>query len=73
MNGAKLENAFVPVIAYLEWCGVKLDVNKWLSIMHKNEQIKAKALEELNNWLYKYTTENIKPGWVYKQVDIINV
>lgn len=71
MNGAKLENAFVPVIAYLEWCGVKLDVDKWLSIMRKNEKIKAEALEELNNWLYKYTTETIKPGWVYKQIDVM--
>jgi ribonuclease D len=26
--GAKLECDFTPVIAYLEWCGIKLDVEK---------------------------------------------
>ena len=36
MNGAKLENAFVPVIAYLEWCGIMLDVPKWKQKMAKD-------------------------------------
>jgi len=40
--GAKLECDFVPVIAYLEWCGIKLDVNRWKSKMQKD-------LENLNN------------------------
>lgn len=71
LNGAKLENAFVPVIAYLEWCGIKLDVKKWLSIMHKNEKAKSEALLELTDWLFKYTTQNMEPGWVYKEVDLM--
>lgn len=28
LKAAKLECEFVPVIAYLEWCGIKLDENK---------------------------------------------
>lgn len=36
--GAKLECDFVPVIAYLEWCGIRLDVKKWKAKMLKNEK-----------------------------------
>ena len=35
--GAKLECDFVPVIAYLEWCGIKLDIKKWKERMFKND------------------------------------
>lgn len=48
--GAKLECNFVPVIAYLEWCGVRLDENKW-----KTKMIKDKAyLEEAKSLLDKF-------------------
>lgn len=36
--GAELECNFVPVIAYLEWCGIKLDVEKWSAKMKKDEE-----------------------------------
>ena len=36
--GAKLECDFVPVIAYMEWCGIHLDEAKWKSIMDKDKQ-----------------------------------
>ena len=44
--GAKLECDFVPAIAYLEWCGIKLDEEKWKikmssDIKHLNESKKA--------------------------------
>ena len=35
--GAKLECDFVPVISYLEWCGIKLDVDKWNKKMLKDK------------------------------------
>ena len=69
LQGAKLENAFVPVIAYLEWCGIKLDVEKWKAIMTKNEKQKEEALSELTKWLWNYTQENVTPGYVYENVD----
>lgn len=46
--GAKLECDFVPVIAYLEWCGIKLDVGKWKTKMKKDQENLTKALKELN-------------------------
>jgi DNA polymerase I-like protein with 3'-5' exonuclease and polymerase domains len=36
--GARLECNFVPVIAYLEWCGIKLDEEKWRSKMQDNKK-----------------------------------
>lgn len=56
--GAKLENAFVPVIAYLEWCGIILDVNKWNSLIKKNQQLKIDSEKKLNEWLVKYFEEH---------------
>lgn len=38
VRGAKLECDFVPAIAYLEWCGIKLDVNRWKAKMTKDKQ-----------------------------------
>ena len=57
--GAKLECDFVPSIAYLEWCGIKLDENKWKEKMKKdkeNLETRRKALNDflINNKLSKY-------------------
>ena len=38
IQAALLENAFVPVIAYLEWCGIRLDVDKWQQKMKKDKE-----------------------------------
>lgn len=48
---AHVENMFVPVIAYLEWCGIRLDIEKWKLKMKDNEQKAEKALSDLNNWI----------------------
>ena len=51
---AQIENAFVPVIAYLEWCGIRLDVQKWQTKMSDNERQRDEALEKLNQWVVDY-------------------
>lgn len=50
LKAAKLECNFVPVIAYLEWCGIKLDENKWKIKMAKDKQNLDNSLESLNNY-----------------------
>lgn len=52
--GADLENAFVPAIAYLEWCGIYLNVDKWQAKMKQDLINKQEAEEDLNNWLINY-------------------
>lgn len=48
--GAKLECDFTPVVAYLEWCGIKLDVEKWVHKMKNDEENLSKSLKELNDY-----------------------
>lgn len=60
--GAKLECDFVPVISYLEWCGIKLDENKWRAKM-MNDNIKLQnALNALNNYCINHPKLQ---KWVY--------
>lgn len=49
--GAKLECDFVPVISYLEWCGIKLDEDKWLVKMKKDKENLDKARESLDKFI----------------------
>lgn len=53
IKGAKLECDFVPVIAYLEWSGIKLDVNKWTQKMLQDQQNLNNALASLNEFVTK--------------------
>lgn len=49
--GAKLECDCVPAMAYLEWCGIKLDVEKWKAKMQKDQENKNFALNALNQFI----------------------
>lgn len=49
--GAKLECDFVPVIAYLEWCGIKLDEDRWGKKMDKDRKSLDSAKAELDNFV----------------------
>lgn len=48
---AKLECDFVPVISYLEWCGIKLDVDKWKAKMEIDNKNLEEAISALNNFV----------------------
>lgn len=54
IKAAQIENSFVPVIAYLEWCGIRLDVDKWQLKMQDNEKKRDEALQQLNQWVVNY-------------------
>ena len=54
LKGAKLECDFVPVISYLEWCGIKLDEIKWKAKMVKDKESLINAENKLN----KFVTSN---------------
>lgn len=57
-KAAVIENAFVPVIAYLEWCGIRLDISKWKKKMEDNERQRDEALLKLNQWVVDYFKEH---------------
>lgn len=53
LKGAQLENNFVRVNAYLEWCGIKLDKNKWKEKMKNDQEQLSKYKKDLDNFLIK--------------------
>lgn len=66
MRALQIEMGFVPVIAYLEWCGIKLDVDKWKAKMEKDENARLERLEKLKQFLVDwYTSHNGKDNTVY--------
>lgn len=54
MKAARIECDFVPVIAYLEWCGIYLNPIKWKEKMH-NDKL---ALENAKKSLDAFVTSN---------------
>lgn len=61
MIGAKIECDFTPVIAYLEWCGIKLDEDRWKEKMKKDKLKLQQSEEALNKFLVDtYTNGNDK-------------
>lgn len=60
-----IENRFVRVLAYIEWCGVRLDIDKWKEKMKKDSIREEAARKELDKWLI----ENM-PNSPYIYVDV---
>lgn len=53
VNGVKLECDFVPVIAYLEWCGIKLDEGRWKAKMKSDQENLDQSIKELNDFVVR--------------------
>lgn len=45
------ENRFVIVLAYIEYCGVKLDVSRWREKMKRDSSRVEESLKKLNDWV----------------------
>lgn len=50
-KAVKLECDFVPVIAYMEWCGIKLDETRWRNKMEKDQKHLEESIEALNHFV----------------------
>lgn len=53
-----IECSFVPVMAYLEWCGIKLDEDVWKEKMRRDEEQRQVELDKLNKFLLKWYNEH---------------
>ena len=51
MEACRLENGFVPAIAYLEWCGIHLNPDKWKAKMDKDSRKRDEALAAINGFI----------------------
>lgn len=64
LKAIKYENAFTIPLAYMEYCGVKINTTKWKAKMEKDNQRESSLREQLDQWLItnmpnsKYITVN---------------
>lgn len=54
LNALEVENRFVRVLAYIEFCGIRLDTAKWKAKMAKDEARLLEAETKLNEWVVNY-------------------
>lgn len=47
----KLENMFTPCLAYIEYCGFRLDIKKWRDKMAKDQDNLKRLFDSLNQWI----------------------
>lgn len=66
VKAAEFEMHFVPVISYMEYCGAKIDENKWKQKMAKDQQAVTAAERNLNKWVEDYYVKHkgSNPGTV---------
>lgn len=65
-----IENRFVIACAYLEWCGIRIDVNKWKIKMADNDRKITENLKKLNDWVeskYKVLKKNSRRAVLVKE------
>ena len=55
IKAAQLECDAVPAMAYLEWCGIKLDQNKWKAKMKKDQENLQERKKALDTFLVEDT------------------
>lgn len=51
IKGARLECSVVPAMAYLEWCGIKLDEGKWKAKIIKDHKDLEATKQNLDNFI----------------------
>lgn len=58
VKAAEFEMKFVPIIAYMEYCGARIDQEKWKQKMDKDKAAVMEAESELNKWVENYYLNN---------------
>lgn len=65
----EIENQFVRVLAYIEFCGIKLDPSRWKAKMVKDEERLRVAEQKLNDWVVKYVLDKDDPSLIQRNYD----
>lgn len=61
------ENRFVLPLSYCEYCGIKLDKNKWLEKMRKDQEKLDTAQRDLDKWVVDRFPNNPKYTYINRQ------
>ena len=72
LDAIEYENRFVPVLAYIEYCGVKLDVPRWLKKMEKDKKVLEEKRGALNKWVEEHFPEDKRFTYREMQGDLFN-
>ena len=52
LTAINLENKFVRVLAYVEFCGLKVSRQRWLALYQQNLNKQQELLTKLNKWIW---------------------
>lgn len=58
LKAISLENEFVKVLAYIEFCGIKLDKDKWNNRLQKNLSLLKQSENDLNDWVLNHLPDS---------------
>ena len=73
VKAAEFEMKFTPVIAYMEYCGAKLDPIKWRQKMDKDQQAVVDSERALNKWVEDYYNKHkgTSPGTIRRTTRVV--
>lgn len=60
INAVDFENKVLKVVAYIEYCGAKIDTNKWGQKMVKDKEALEEAKKRLDDWVVKWENEKLE-------------
>lgn len=58
LKAMEYENRFIIPLAYMEFCGVKLDVNRWKAKMDRDQKNLDEVIKKMNDWLVEHDPTN---------------
>lgn len=65
LTAIEYENRFILPLAYMEFCGVRIDIEKWQNKMKQDESNLRSVIDQMNDWLIKND-----PSSKYIQIDL---
>jgi DNA polymerase-1 len=72
LNAMTVENRFVPAIAYLEWCGIHLDEQRWKEKMKRDATELAEYKHKLDEYVSTHTKLSSKFVSTYTQPSLFD-
>lgn len=64
-----IENEFVRVLAYIEFCGIRLDPVRWKAKMDKDAERLRIAEQKLNDWVVDYVMKKGDPNLIARDYE----
>ncbi len=58
LKAVEYENRFILALAYMEFCGIRIDVNKWKSKIAKDQELLNQYLKQMNEWFIEHEPDS---------------